>query len=91
MFNQVTFRAILTSKNLPHLIVATETESEKGFEPKYGKYLCINKKKCYGNTDCNGKKKQIFLNTAEENRDPSKLTFMWFDVTHHIKEVPTSK
>lgn len=37
------------------------------------------------------KKKQIFLSTAEENRDPSKLTFMWFDVTHHIKEVPTSK
>lgn len=90
MFNQVTFRAILTSKNLPHLIVATETESEKGFEPKYGKYLCINKKNVMVTQIATGKK-QIFLNTAEENRDPSKLTFMWLDVTHHIKEVPTSK
>lgn len=71
--------------------MATETESEKGFEPKYGKYLCINTKKNVMVTQIVTEKKQIFLNTAEKNRDPSKLTFMLFDVTHHIKEVPTSK
>lgn len=36
-------------------------------------------------------KKTNLFEHRRKNRDPSKLTFMWFDVTHHIKEVPTSK